>query len=228
MDEGPGGPAPASESAVRGLVTAVLFLAFFGALWALLGLGGLKGLDSAWLTLAALIPGIALLVGGIALRSASTKSEAEGPPPADKPGPSRARRFGLVFGIEAGSIMVAYVVCRAATRVDLFFPAMMLIVGLHFLPLATLFDVPRYYGTGVLLCGLAIVTMLVVPQRLTLDGTRIAGWSVALCLGGALILWAVGLLQWNDGRKLIDTQAHRPASARPLPSSRAGHATSSG
>ena len=79
----------------------------------------------------------------------------------------------------------------------------MLIVGIHFFPLASLFRIRRYYGKGTLLCFLAVLTLFVMPERLRLSGMQINTWWVILGFGGASILWDVGLVNWWQGRKLL-------------------------
>lgn len=41
----------------------------------------------------------------------------------------------------------------------------LVIIGLHFLPLAWLFDVPRYYAMGLLFCAIPIVTLWALPAN---------------------------------------------------------------
>ena len=75
--------------------------------------------------------------------------------------------------------------CVFTHRWALIAPLDLMIVGLHFLPLARLFHVPRYSILGVLFCGISIVTMLVIP-----DGARIGqtfSWFVIPSVGRALI-----------------------------------------
>ncbi|HEV7236370.1 MAG TPA: hypothetical protein VGN15_09330, partial [Ktedonobacteraceae bacterium] len=80
---------------------------------------------------------------------------------------------------------------------------MAIIVGLHFLPLAALFEVKMYYLVGVLLCLLAIITLVVVPESATLGGQQISAQWVVLGFGAALILWGVGLGLWLLGKRLL-------------------------
>ena len=189
-------------ASVRGVTRAVQFLAFFGALWALIGIGGMGGLYEPWLAIVVVAAAAALLAASLALRLQARGMQAHDP----RGRASKSRAFRLVFALEIGLIVAAYVVLRLMGQFDLFFPAMMLIVGVHFFPLAALFAVGRYYAAGGLLCALALVTTLVVPERIALSGTRIAGWSVVLGFGGAMLLWVVGLLQWVDGRRLLEAR----------------------
>ncbi|MFL7869898.1 MAG: hypothetical protein AB8I58_13790 [Anaerolineales bacterium] len=188
-----------ARSSVRGIASGVVFLAIFGVLWVAIGINGLQGLDEPWLLILMLLIGVALLVAGISLRRASQQY-----PKAKNPdGQRRNKWFLIVFATELITIVIANVICRAINRFDLFFPVMMLIVGIHFFPLAALFRVKKYYTTGVLLCLLAILTIFAVPERIRLNGMQINTWWVILGLGGAFILWGVGFANWIQGKRLL-------------------------
>jgi hypothetical protein len=49
------------RAAVRGVASGVLFMAFFGTLWAGIGIGGLQGWGGPWLSIAVLLVGLGLL-----------------------------------------------------------------------------------------------------------------------------------------------------------------------
>jgi hypothetical protein len=80
---------------------------------------------------------------------------------------------------------------------------MAIIVGIHFFPLAPLFQVRSHYLTGALLCLVAIVTLLVVPTRVTVGNREIIAWWVVVGFGCALILWVTGLALWLQGQHLL-------------------------
>ena len=188
---------------VRGIARSVLFLVFFGALWASIGINGLNRLEEPWLAIVVMFIGLVLLIAGVSLSRASRRISPQAPTTDTQGGQPRSKWFRIVFPTELIAIMIAYVICSAVNRSDLFYPVMMLIVGVHFFPLAFIFRIRRYYGTGALLCFLAVVTLLVMPEQLRLSDTQIQVWWVTLGLGGAFILWAVGFVNWLMGRKLL-------------------------
>ncbi len=55
------------KAAVRGTASGVLFLSFFGALWACLGFVSLEGWGIPWLLIIAVLVSVALCVGGFSL-----------------------------------------------------------------------------------------------------------------------------------------------------------------
>jgi len=70
-------------------------------------------------------------------------------------------------GIVAAEGIACFLVARACLRAHdwkLIVPLILVVVGLHFLPLARLFRVPRYYATGALFCVIPLITILAVPS----------------------------------------------------------------
>ena len=199
---------PGVQPSVRGLATGVIFLTIFGALWAAVGVQGLNGLVS-WLGVILLVVGVVLLGAGISLSRASRRRRlSQGEMPTSKERQRRNKWFLIVFGTEILTIVIARMICWSINRLDLFVPVTMLIVGIHFFPLASLFRVRRYRLSGVLLCLLAISTVLVVPEQLRLVEILIDSRFVMLGIGGALIIWGIGLAQWLQGRKLLAQESH--------------------
>jgi hypothetical protein len=188
---------------VGGIARSVLFLVFFGALWASIGINGLNKLEEPWLAIVAMFIGLALLIAGVSLSRASRRSSTQAPTTNTQEVQHRNKWFRIVFATELIAIMIAYVICSAVNRFDLFFPVMMLIVGVHFFPMASLFRIWRYHVTGILLCILAVITLLAVPEQLRLSGMQIKVWWVILGLGGAFILWGVGFANWLQGKRLL-------------------------
>jgi hypothetical protein len=72
-----------------------------------------------------------------------------------------------------------------------------------YLPLASLFRVRVHYLTGALLCLLAIVTLLLVPARVTVGNREIIAWWSIVGFGAALILWGTGWGLWLQGLGLL-------------------------
>ncbi|OPA77793.1 hypothetical protein BVG16_15315 [Paenibacillus selenitireducens] len=189
--------------AVRSTAFGVLFMAFFGTLWAGIGIGGLQGWGFLWLLILSLMIGIMLLIGGMILIKASRglsneMSEADA---------RRSKRVGMwfsvIYGLEGALIGAASAICDATNHFDLFFPVMGLIVGAHFFPLAHLFRVRTHYIAGSLLCLLAAITLLMVPARVTLGHHQIVAWWTSVGFGSALILWGTGAAVWLTGLRLL-------------------------
>ncbi len=73
-----------------------------------------------------------------------------------------ARQFGLIVAAEGVGCSLVAAACLRAHNWELIVPLCLVIVGLHFLPLARLFRVPRYNVTGVLFCLIPMATLLAI------------------------------------------------------------------
>lgn len=189
--------------AVRGVATGVLFMAFFGTLWASIGIGGLHGWGETWLLIAVLSIGAGLLLAGVSLTRSSRRLSDVVIETNDQRGKHTNIWFGIIFATEGVLIGAASVLCSVMNRFDLFFPIMACIVGVHFFPLAALFRMKPYYLVGTLLCFLAGITWLVVPVDTTIAGHQISAQWVVIGFGAACILWSVGLGLWLLGQRLL-------------------------
>ncbi|MFJ8102043.1 DUF7010 family protein [Lysinibacillus sp. NPDC096212] len=192
------------KAAVRGTASGVIFMAFFGTLWAGIGIRGLQGWGFLWLLIFSLLIGVILLIGGIVLimNSKSLSNErAEG-------NSQRWKRknmwFGIIFGLEGVLIAIAAGICGSTNHLDLFVPVMALIVGAHFFPLAQLFQVKIYYITGSLLCLLSAIALFTFPINVTWSNYQIMVWWTSVGFGSALILWGTGVAVWITGHRLLN------------------------
>lgn len=191
------------RAAVRGVASGVLLMALFGTLWTTIGLNGLQGWGTPWPLLAALLVGVALLGGGGALWRGAGRLGDRGAGAEAGAGRRAGVWFGIIFGLEGAAIGVASYVCVATGRADLFVPVMALIVGIHFFPLAWLFQYGAHYLTGALLCLVGIVTLVAVPATATLGGREVLPRWLVAGFGCAVILWGTGLLLWIRGERLL-------------------------
>ncbi|HET7579985.1 MAG TPA: hypothetical protein VFK33_11960 [Bacillales bacterium] len=194
-----------SKGIVRGTASGVLFMAFFGTAWAGIGIGGLQGWGTPWLLILAVCIGIVLFIGGIILFRSSSDLSNE----IDETAAGRSRRkrislgFNLTSGVEFALIAIAGAIFGSAGHFEYFFPVMALIVGVHFFPLAYLFQVKIHYVAGILLCLLALTTLFFVPLKTTVGQHEIIAWWSSVGFGSALILWVTGITIWLRGRRLI-------------------------
>jgi len=190
-------------SAVRGAASGVLFMAFFGTLWGGIGIGGMQGWGDPLLPIVVVLIGVLLLIGGLRLLFAARKIPSRASAAEAAAWKRKGIWFGIVFAIEGLSIGAASGICAGIDRFNLFFPIMAIIVGLHFLPLAALFQVRIHYVAGILLCLIAAATLLFVPETATAGGHPITAWWVTTGFGSALTLWGTGFAVWLLGRRWI-------------------------
>lgn len=164
-----------------GMIVGAAVLFFFGAVWLLLGL--YKGRFSPWwLRAALLVAGLALAASIGVLTSRASYLTHVVPQPKAEPaaaGRQTGSRFGLIVGVEGAAILLAVVLLNATHHSDYIVCAIALIVGLHFLPLASLFGAFVYYATGLLGCVIGIAGFF-VPEPVLRH--RVVGLSFGLLL----------------------------------------------
>jgi hypothetical protein len=199
-------PKPIRGGFVRGAASGVIFIAFFSTLWAQIGIMGLQGWGTPWLTIATILVGLALFGGSMSLLLTSRRLQERVARAEAQERRSKNKWFRIIFLTEGVLILIAAFVCNAVNRFDLFLPVMVLIVGVHFFPLAAVFRENIHYLAGALLCLLVTITLLVVPERADVGNLHIVAWEVILGFCSALILWGDGLALWLQGKRLLAYQ----------------------
>lgn len=180
------------ECAGRGFGTAIgnLFLGFFGLCWILLGMQLVGPMNSATITLSEKVnPAVlawlgcylAILAGvGIYILQRTSRL-------LDRSDANRAKRkkinrqFALINIVQWGLIFAAANGLPHIGLGDWIVPAIILIVGLHFFPLARLFHARVHYVTGAAMVAWAIVYPILFSAG---KGTSIGA------IGTGAILWA--------------------------------------
>ncbi len=177
-----------SAASLRGRAISGLVMTGFGALWIISAAEVMKKLDwRAWM--AVTVFSFALCVGAVRqfqrarhLPSTSQQSAAQ-----KAMGLRIRRQFGMVLAFEWLPIFGAIFILNRIGRPELIVPAIALIVGLHFIPLAAIFGARLYYLTA----GAMIVTTLsafAISTQVSRQGTICAGCGVILWITAALLL----------------------------------------
>ncbi|AXI28674.1 hypothetical protein H7K20_27700 [Priestia aryabhattai] len=196
-------PTTIPRAAVRGTVSGVIFMAFFGTLWAGIGIRGMQGWEFPVLITLSLLIGVVLFISAIALIKNSRQLTNEVIKKDGARWKKKNRWFGIIFSLQGLFIAIAAFICVSTNHLNLFVPVMALIVGAHFFPLASLFQVPIYYITGTLLCLLATIVMLTFPVKIIVSDHQIMTWWVSVGFGSALILWGTGVIVCLRGFRLL-------------------------
>ncbi|CAM3405506.1 hypothetical protein PALU110988_20975 [Paenibacillus lupini] len=191
------------RAAVVGTASGVFFMALFGTLWAYTGIMGLQGWGLPLLLVIAIIMGVSLFISGFSLIIASRQLTNQASTTDVRLGKRTRLWFNLIFAAEGIAIAIAIAICNNTESTELIPLVIAIIVGVHFFPLAPLFQVKFYYWTGALLCLLPIVIRLFVPAEFTLGEHQINAYMSITGIGSALILWATGLIIWRIGRRLV-------------------------
>jgi hypothetical protein len=111
------------------------------------------------------------------------------------------RRFGWVVTAEVAAFFVVARVCLAKHHWAWIVPLDLMVVGLHFLPLASLFRVPRYYAVGALFCVIPALTMVLIPA--TAHVGHALSWVVLPSLGCAMVALATAGLGLAEVRRSL-------------------------
>lgn len=191
-----------SKPAVIGAANGVMFMTFFGALWASIGVVGSKTVGAPWTLILSCIVTIVLLVGSISIFGKARTMNSSLTAEASEQWKKTNRKFGLVFGLEGLAIFIASVICNLIDHFELFFPIMAIIVGIHFLPLAQLFRERFYYVTGIVLCALGLITFF-LPMEVTLGDDSLIMKSTVIGFGSAIMLWVTGFRIWIMSNKRV-------------------------
>jgi hypothetical protein len=175
---------PATEAEIAGADAGrgigALVLTGFGVFWlynAML-LGGVSRIWFAalWLAAAALVAASVICVRR-GYRAAGVIA---------KRPPEVARRFWIVFGLEAAAIIAVIILFQLWHWDRYIVAAIAIIVGIHFLPLAKLFRAPLYNFTGVALTVWPLILLA------TMLGT--ASRDVAIAYGAGAVLWGTAMI----------------------------------
>ena len=114
------------------------------------------------------------------------------------------RRFAFVVGGEVLAFAVVNSIAGLTQNYELMPSLNLIVVGIHFIPLARIFRVPRYNIMGLLLCAISIVTLIAIPKQLMVGQTL--AWYVVPSLGCGFVasLIAVsGLIEaWQSVSKI--------------------------
>ncbi|MDT3727325.1 hypothetical protein ROS62_21590 [Streptomyces sp. DSM 41972] len=96
-----------------------------------------------------------------------------------------ARGVGVVNAVELAAVLAVIAASNASGRPELIPVGIALVVGLHFFPLARLYDQWQYRWTAVLLTAVAVVGVVLVVAGLSAESVRIV-----VGLACAVVLWA--------------------------------------
>lgn len=155
------------QNTMLGSTTGAAVMFGFGIVWLLIGL--LRGCPTpAWLRVSLLFGGIVLgtSIVNLGFRVSSIR-QAAAPVTARQLMTNReiGGHFYLIFGGETAAIFLAVVVLRLIRYANYILCGIALIVGVHFIPLAALFQSPVYYGTGLLGCTIGVAGFFVADDR---------------------------------------------------------------
>lgn len=149
---------------------AIVIMSAFAAIWWVVG-AAQSGRGSL------MMYAIGIVISGLMVALAWGRDVRSAPPEERK---RRGRIVGIASAVEGVAIIAAVSVLVNLGRRDLIAPAVAIIVGVHFLPLARWLPAPIYYFTGGLLVAVGMAGAVVqdLPARVLTIG-----------IGAASVLW---------------------------------------
>ncbi|MFZ4150275.1 hypothetical protein [Streptomyces pseudogriseolus] len=156
-------------------------LSLFALAWAL---AGASGTGSATDAVPVAVEAAALVITAVALRLGLRKDARPSPRTVDLP-ENWARGVGVVNGLELLAIVAVVAAANASGRPAFVPVGIALVVGLHFFPLARLYDQWQYRWTGALMTAVAVAGAVLVLAGLSAGTVR-----VVVGLACAAVLWA--------------------------------------
>jgi hypothetical protein len=185
-----------------GLAGAALWLVTIGTAFTIVSLA-LIGTSAARFALAGVsIAVIIFLAIGIGVLRAVLRSPNASARTAQ--GQAMARRFKWVVIGEVAAIMIVNGIASAMQYFQLIAPLDILIVGIHFFPLASLFRVPRYYWMGGLFCAVTVLTLMLVPAHAQVGAAD--AWLVWPTFGCSLVAWVTAGFNLREVRQSLREQ----------------------
>ncbi len=202
-----------------GLAGGCLWLTLVGTVFAAWSLLAVRSSFATSLFIAIAVLAVTLIALGIAMirRVLQSPLLSAGQPSG---GRRLMRQFGIIVAAEGVACAAVSLACIFTHHSRFIVPLNLIVVGLHFLPLARLFDVPRYYVTGTLFCAIPIVTMMLAPSSARIG--QALGWITIPSVGCALVALATAWAGLNEVRQFVaasrmDFPANSREAVNPFP-----------
>lgn len=167
------------------------------ATWTLIAIGATAATGALVVLLASAVAVVAWDIG--AMRAVWRLPGGFGPTTLE--GKKIGKQFGIVVAIEAIVIGVVTGLCLGQKKFVLIVPLDLIVVGLHFIPLAGIFRVPRYHVLGILFCVIPAVTLWAMPANASVGNA--VGWFVVPGLGCGVVALVIAALGVREARKFV-------------------------
>jgi hypothetical protein len=201
---------PSRRRRTIGLAGAAIWLAAGGSAFLIPGLWRIGTANARVLSIAAAVVASVLVAKGVAAIRSVLRLPGTLPPRSES---ERAayRRFWRVFAIEIVAIAMAVGFCMIFRQFRLIVPVSVMIVGVHFLPLARIFQVFRYYALGVLFCAGGVLPLLFFPPQARIG--QAFAWFVVPALVCAPTAWITAIANLREANRSIRSESSAEATA---------------
>jgi len=193
-------PRTVTPAALRGHGIGIIVCAVFAALWTNWASPMLSALPATYgwtaIFVVAAISGTLLLAGVSTIRSGRRLSRTTGIRDAAPRG--MRGKFTLVLIGEVAALNVAAYLLIGHHMAQYLAPAVAVVVGLHFLPLAKIFRAPHYFVTAGVMTLAGILAAVAMANGSS--ATTANGIADLLC---AMALWGTGFTSWLRMHKAV-------------------------
>ncbi|MFF1879668.1 hypothetical protein [Leifsonia sp. NPDC058230] len=192
------------RAGVQGVAGGLLLMGFFTVLWGSWATAGVPLAAGIAISVVFFAFALAFIVNGILLFVAARRFPVV--PTDERRAKTRniGARFGIIFGIEGVLIGVMSAILGATGNDEYINGAIAVIVGLHFLPLAPVFDrtIDYYIGGWVVLAGIVGI-VLIATGAVTVEQS----WTiVSLATAGGTTVYGIYMLL--EKRRLVSGARH--------------------
>ncbi len=183
-----------------GLAVGSFWLVLAGAAFGAWSIFAIDTLSARWVLGGVVVLTSVLLMFGISvIRAAALLPRSTAPRTTEER--SLSRRFGVVALGEVIAFATINPIAAMTGHAALIPSLNLAIIGLHFLPLAWLFDVPRYYVMGVLFCGIPMLTLWALPADAMIGSAF--GWYVVPSVGCGIVAVLTGAAGLREARQSL-------------------------
>jgi hypothetical protein len=112
---------------------------------------------------------------------------------------SKDKWFMIIFGLEGIAIPITKIILDNTNHSEFFIPFFALIVGLHFFPLAKIFDRKFDYFIGIWTCLVSFLGLLLIDQKIT----SVPIGNAIVSLGCAISTISYGIKMIFDGKRIL-------------------------
>lgn len=151
--------------AIRGICGGLILMALFTMVWAGIAQGGLMGSDDRVVLIAFALLALLFVINAVRFFIASKQFPVFTSDEDKAEGKRTSKAFGLIFGIEGAAIPIACGILAAIGHTEFILPAIALIVGLHFYPMAKIFGRKLDYFTGTWATLVAITGIIITMNH---------------------------------------------------------------
>lgn len=181
--------------AIQSIGGGLLLMSLFTMMWAGIASGGLTGVNRMLILVIFSLFSVAFTIFGLYLfaiagRFAKTMSNAD-----KAEGKNMGIWFGIIFGLEGITIPIVAFVCLRLNYGNLVLPAIALVVGLHFYPMAKVFKRKIDYYLATWTCLIAITSIIMILEKTVLPFSVYTYLGVGVAVATTLY----GLYMINEG-----------------------------